>query len=480
MTCTGETLLDTNKNYAQQLKDALKLRHEPVAVKLIREGEEFPACCSRPEAQMSHCQAVFAAKNGACLAMAAEDESCHVGSSALGMAETPEKVASGEFHAKIGMHDTPEAAAKMIAERKVIPYKVIGEAVCPLAKADFVPDTVEIVDIPERIYWVVPLETAERGGRVSFSTSPFQCACEDITVIPIVTGAPNISIGCFGNYSYRIVDPILFYTNVCGNVTERYERSRIDTQLKSEIQTKLQPAFARISAKGVRYSELPGHTPEITEELNNLLSDLWGKERGIAVVSFGMNSVTADEEDEKMIKELQKNAAFADPTRLAAYAGVAQADAMKMAASNTSAGPMMAFMGMNAAQQAGGGLNVNSLFAQGQAMQQQQAAQQPVQQPAMKAPSAAANTWTCSCGATVSGNFCPECGTKKPEAPAGWTCSCGAVNQGKFCTNCGTKKPAGVPQYKCDKCGWVPEDPKNPPKFCPDCGDPFGDEDIVQ
>ena len=289
-----------------------------------------------------------------------------------------------------------------------------------------------------------------------------------------------ISIGCFGNYSYRIVDPILFYTNVCGNVTERYERSRIDTQLKSEIQTKLQPAFARLSAKGVRYSELPGHTPEITEELNNLLSDLWGKERGIAVVSFGMNSVTADEEDEKMIKELQKNAAFADPTRLAAYAGVAQADAMKMAASNTSAGPMMAFMGMNAAQQAGGGLNVNSLFAQGQAMQQQQAAQQPVQQPAMKAPSAAANTWTCSCGATVSGNFCPECGTKKPEAPAGWTCSCGAVNQGKFCTNCGTKKPAGVPQYKCDKCGWVPEDPKNPPKFCPDCGDPFGDEDIVQ
>ena len=198
MTCTGETLLDTNKNYAQQRKDALKLRHEPVAVKLIREGEEFPACCSRPEAQMSHCQAVFAAKNGACLAMAAEDESCHVGSSALGMAETPEKVASGEFHAKIGMHDTPEAAAKMIAERKVIPYKVIGEAVCPLAKADFVPDTVEIVDIPERIYWVVPLETAERGGRVSFSTSPFQCACEDITVIPIVTGAPNISIGCFG------------------------------------------------------------------------------------------------------------------------------------------------------------------------------------------------------------------------------------------------------------------------------------------
>ena len=64
-----------------------------------------------------------------------------------------------------------------------------------------------------------------------------------------------------------------------------------------------------------------------------------------------------------------------------------------------------------------------------------------------------------------------------PAAPAGWTCACGAVNKGKFCSECGAKKPAGVPQYKCDKCGWEPEDPAHPPKFCPECGDPFDDSD---
>ena len=285
----------------------------------------------------------------------------------------------------------------------------------------------------------------------------------------------DISIGCFGEYSYEVADPIAFYTNVCGNERECFERSKIDSQLKSEIMTSLQPAFGKLSAMGIRYSALPGHTEDIAAALNEVLSEKWGR-RGLKVVSFGISSINADEEDEKMIKEMQKQAAYTDPTRLAAYAGVAQADAMKLAAGNTSAGPMMAFMGLNAAQNAGGGMDINGLMAQGQAMRQQQAAQQ-AQAPQMQ-PKAAADTWTCTCGATVSGKFCPECGTKKPEAPAGWTCSCGAVNQGKFCSNCGAKKPAGVPQYKCDKCGWVPEDPTNPPKFCPECGDPFGDEDV--
>jgi len=191
-------ILEKNRAYAEKLKTVLKLRYEPVAVRLIREGEAFPACCTRPTEQMSHCQAVFKAKQGACIAMAAEDENCHVGSSALGMVATPEKVASGEFHFGIGMHDSVEAAAAMIADRRVVQFKTIGEVVCPLKDADFLPNVVEIIDVPERIYWVVPLETAAAGGRVQFSTSPFQCACEDITAMPICTRRPNISLGCFG------------------------------------------------------------------------------------------------------------------------------------------------------------------------------------------------------------------------------------------------------------------------------------------
>ncbi len=277
----------------------------------------------------------------------------------------------------------------------------------------------------------------------------------------------DINIRCFGEYSYRLCDPILFYTNVCGNVANRYTRNEIDSQLKSELLTALQPAFAKISAMGIRYSALPGHTMEMADALNDVLSEKWKGLRGIEIVSFGVSSVKADEEDEKMIKELQRNAAFMDPTRAAAHLVGAQASAMQSAAANEGAGAAMAFMGMNMAQGAGG-VNAQNLYAMGQ----QQAAQQPKPAPA----EAPADGWTCSCGKVNTGKFCTECGAPKPAD--GWVCACGAVNKGKFCSECGAKKPAGVPQYKCDKCGWEPEDPKNPPKFCPECGDPFGDEDI--
>ena len=191
-------ILEKNKEYASVIKDVIKLRYEPVAIKLVKEGEEFPAGYNEPEAQMSHCQSIFRAKDGACLKMPLECHNCMVGASALGMVETSEKIASGEFHAGIGMHDSAAAAGKMISDRMVVPFKTKGTVVCPLKDADFVPDIVAMDDIPERIYWVVPLSTAEKGGRAQFSTSPFQCACEDVVSVPVCTGLPNISLGCFG------------------------------------------------------------------------------------------------------------------------------------------------------------------------------------------------------------------------------------------------------------------------------------------
>lgn len=286
----------------------------------------------------------------------------------------------------------------------------------------------------------------------------------------------DISIRCNGEYSYQITDPLLFYTNVCGNVAEDYEKRQLDSQLKTELMTALQPAFAKISAMGVRYSEVPGHTMELADALNEILSEKWAQLRGIEIVSFGINAMKASEEDEAMIKELQKNAVLRNPNMAAATLVGAQAEAMKSAASNTSTGPMMAFAGMNMATQAGG-MNAQQLFqmgAQNQAPAQQAA---PVN---AAAPEKQETGWTCTCGHTGNtGKFCSECGAQQPAA-TGWKCTCGAVNKGKFCSECGAKKPAGEPLYKCDKCGWEPEDPKNPPKFCPECGDPFDDKDIQQ
>ncbi len=275
----------------------------------------------------------------------------------------------------------------------------------------------------------------------------------------------DVSIRCNGEYSYRISDPMLFYKNVCGNIASSYTREQLDSQLKSEFMTALQPAFARISAMGIRYSALPGHAMEIANAMNEVLSAKWSQLRGVSVVSVGVNSVTASPEDEATIKELQKSAVFRNPNMAAAHMVQAQAEAMKTAAGNDK-GAMMGFMGMNMAQNAGG-LNANSLYQMGQ-----QQAVQPT--PAPAAP--AVGGWKCSCGVENTGKFCTECGASKPAE--GWKCSCGHVNKGKFCAECGAKKPAAEPLYRCDKCGWEPEDLKNPPKFCPECGDRFTEEDI--
>ncbi len=282
----------------------------------------------------------------------------------------------------------------------------------------------------------------------------------------------DVSVRCNGVYSYKITNPLLFYTNVCGNVTDSYTRTEIDSQLKTEFVSALQPAFAAISALEVRPSALPAHAQELSEEMNKALTQKWSELRGISVVSIAMNPITLSDEDAALIKQAQHAAIMRDPTMAAAQLVGAQAEAMRTAAGNQ-AGAMTGFMGMGMAMNAGG-VNPQNLYAMGQ---QQQAAA-PASAPAA-APAASADSWTCACGAVVSGKFCTECGAKKPEQAAGWTCACGAMNKGKFCAECGAKKPAGEPLYRCDKCGWEPADPKNPPKFCPECGDPFNDSDIV-
>ena len=278
----------------------------------------------------------------------------------------------------------------------------------------------------------------------------------------------DVSIRCNGEYSYRISDPLVFYQKVAGNVSSTFYRSQIDGALKTDFLTALQPAFARISEMGIRYSSLPAHTYEIAEAMNQALSTKWTANRGISVVTVGVNSVTASAEDEATIKELQKTAVFRNAGMGAAYTTMAQGEAMKAAAANEH-GAMMGFMGMNLAQQAGG-VNATQLY--------QMASQQQNEPVASISPTAKTTAgWKCVCGTENTGKFCVECGAKKPEK-TGWTCSCGSVNKGKFCPECGAKKPAAEPLYACDKCGWEPEDPKNPPKFCPECGDRFDSNDI--
>jgi len=269
----------------------------------------------------------------------------------------------------------------------------------------------------------------------------------------------DIAIRCFGEFSYKISNPILFYTNVCGNVTSAYVREMIDDQLRTEVMTALQPAFGRISALGVRYSALPSHTRELSEAINEELSADWRDTRGLEVVKFGVSTVNASKEDEDIIKQLQKSATLRDPGMAAAKLVQAQADALRAAASNEATGPMFAFAGMNMAQNASGGVNAQSLFDMKKQQEQNKN-----------------DGWNCDCGHTnFTSNFCGECGKPQPVKVTSteWICECGNPNTtSKFCGECGKQKPENR-SLMCAKCKWEPNGLNLVPRFCPECGTPI-------
>ena len=280
----------------------------------------------------------------------------------------------------------------------------------------------------------------------------------------------TVQVRCNGIYSYIISDPLLFYTRLCGNVSGDFTREQIDDQLKTEFVDALQPAFGALAELELRPAQIPNKAGELKKAMNEALKADWADTRGISVEKIALNPITLTEEDMKKINEMEDAATMgSNPFMMAGRMTNATANAMETAAANPN-GAMNGFIGMNMAGGAmGGGFNAaQQFYGMGMQMQQQQQAQQPAQ-----------DGWKCACGATATGKFCPECGSPKPADDGSWTCSCGTKNTGKFCQNCGGKKPAGVPQYKCDKCGWQPADPTKAPKFCPECGDPFDNGDIV-
>lgn len=283
----------------------------------------------------------------------------------------------------------------------------------------------------------------------------------------------DVAIRCSGVYSYKIENPLLFFTNVSGNVEEEYTRYSIDGQLKAEFVSALQPAFGKLSELQMRPNQIVTHTHELEDALNQELSDKWIQTRGLKIMSVALGSVTLPDEDAEMIKIAQKNAILRDPTMAAATLTGAQADAMKLAASNSN-GAVSGFMGMGMAGQGVAG-NAQDLFAMGQQQQmeqqkfQERMMQQQMEQQRMMNQYAPTNegSWICKCGAICTGKFCQECGEKKPEAlnDGKWVCKCGAVATGNFCPECGAKRPDNS-SWTCE-CGTV-----NTGKFCGNCGKP--------
>ena len=257
----------------------------------------------------------------------------------------------------------------------------------------------------------------------------------------------KVGIRCFGTYTFQINDPFLFMSKVAGTATE-YRKDLIVSQMKSEVIAAFSNVTNSLGSDQYRIEalDLPNKTDEIKEIMSENVFDESIRKRGIALESFNVESVTFDEKSDEKIDtyELGGDSYTQQGTLVNSYG-----NAVENAAKN-SAGAMNGFMGIGMMNMSTGGMM--GAAAQGPWQQAQQGNQnyqvppvagqeQATEQPAKE--DKADNTWECpNCKKTVSGNYCPECGTKRPEAPAKKFCKeCGKEldKNAKFCPECGTK-----------------------------------------
>ena len=228
----------------------------------------------------------------------------------------------------------------------------------------------------------------------------------------------DTNLKCNGNYSIRVTDPTQLYVTLAGNVKNEYTIEDVQDQLRATFIQSLQPALGKLSAMGIRPSGIPSYTKEISEAMADELDHDWTEKYGLAITSVQILSTTIPEEDAATLKELQKTGALRSQAMAGATLVQAQAEAMKAAASNEN-GAAMGFFGMNMAMQAGGA-NAADLLNSGAQQAQPQGQPMPQAQPGQfnevqSQGQAPAGRWFCpNCGNENFGNFCVNCGTKRP------------------------------------------------------------------
>jgi len=184
---------------AEKLRQILELQHSPIAIRLIKSGEEIPKHINVPEQRSRYCQLLMLARRGETLLLTPERLACPAASAAFGFGPLPKQVSSGKMLHTLGLYESPEAAANTMVTMPRLKIGSISAVLAgPLAEFPLEPDIIIVEGSPEQIMWLCLARTFKNGGRLSFSSSIFQCCCVDVTVVPYITKEVNISPGCYG------------------------------------------------------------------------------------------------------------------------------------------------------------------------------------------------------------------------------------------------------------------------------------------
>ncbi len=302
------------------------------------------------------------------------------------------------------------------------------------------------------------------GGVPSYKQQVFYINLQEIKGIKFGTRSPvnyfdnfynsELFLRAHGTYSIKITDPVKFYAEAIPRDAESVDIGDINEQYLSEFLEALQASINRMSADNIRISHVASKSRELSQYMATELDESWKAMRGFEVQAVGIASVSYDDESKKLINMRNQGAMLGDAAVREGYVQGSVARGIEAAGSNAN-GSAQAFMGMGIGMNAAGGFMGTASETNRAQMERDEA---------KRAASAKPDGWTCACGEQNTGNFCQNCGTKKPAPAVGWTCTCGAVNTGNFCPNCGAKKPENQ-NWFCPNCG-----KKNDGKFCTECG----------
>lgn len=204
-----------NAELSQIYKETLNLRWSPVAVRLMRPGEEIPAGVVEPPMPLRYCQSIIVARRGNCLYMPPRKHACPDGSGILGLVEMSTKLRSGDLYLLFKKLPDIETAQKMISTRQEFePGSYTATLVAPLERAEFEPDVVIFTLWPEQAMWMCCAKTYATGERQVFRTSGYNSTCADLTVQVMKSGEMNVSFGCYGGRASTEIDDFEQYVSL--------------------------------------------------------------------------------------------------------------------------------------------------------------------------------------------------------------------------------------------------------------------------
>ena len=224
-----------------------------------------------------------------------------------------------------------------------------------------------------------------------------------------------LEVTFFGEYAFKVVDPILLVNSVIGaNAKDTIRFNEVvGTQLQNKFIEKLSQAISIVMRKHkVSFGDIQLYNTDISDEMNSCLDDSWRKNYGLEITDVALGDINLTDASMERVNRIDDAAIFSGQGMQSGLMASSTAKGIENASKNEN-GAMMGFMGMNMAGGFGQtAMGVANAGYNGQGMYNPQpgtpepgtlfggAAQAPEEKKCPK------------CGAPVSGKFCGECGEK--------------------------------------------------------------------